>query len=388
MSAEIGRLEEALDRLLPAFHMEGRPSAELLAAADDWSGAVWEEAKKAGSYPLNDTDITQGLNLSRRPVFICGVHRSGTTLVRNLLDGHPQLCVLPSEGSFLTSLRAKLDRLLPAERPGFLGREWLRRLANPTGQAPFWLLGRTTEENSPYVTFARMLLAWWPIVESHFGAHGTLSPHIAVALAYTSCCGGPGIGTEVQRWAEKTPTNEFHLNRLWAELPDAKVIHVVRHPYAVYASRKRLEERSFGTFRSARRTLEDLARSLQIAAENVCQEDCRDYLLVRYEELTVKPQEVIERLTDFLEIEPTPSLLYPTVANMPTRPNSSFSEKQQAEGILPDAVDYRRSLTPAERELIAAYTGDFAGALGYTVESLKPGHKTLVKIKLRLRKGV
>ncbi|HXG24925.1 MAG TPA: sulfotransferase [Chthonomonadales bacterium] len=388
MTAEIRKREEALARLLTAFRLEGRPSAELLAAAADWSGTVWEEAKKAGPYPLDNADITQGLYLSRRPVFICGVHRSGTTLVRNLLDGHPQLCVLPSEGSFLTGLRAKLDRLLPAERPGFLGREWLRRLVNPTGQAPFWLLGRTTEEDSPYVTFARMLLAWWPLVESRLGPHTTLAPHIAVVLAYTSCFDGLGIGSAVKRWVEKTPTNEFYLNPLWAELPDAKMIHVIRHPYAVYASRKRLEERSFGTFSFVRRTLEDLARSLQIAAENVCRQDCRNYLLLRYEELTVKPQEVIECLADFLEIEPTPSLLCPTVANRPARPNSSFSEKEKAEGILPDAMDYHQSLTPAERELIAAYTGDFAGALGYTVESLKPGHKTLVKMKLRLRKGI
>lgn len=388
MTAEIRKREEVLARLLPASRLEGRPSTELLAAAEDWSRTVWEEAKKAGPHPLDNTDITWGLSLARRPVFICGVHRSGTTLVRNLLDGHPRLCVLPSEGSFLTSLRAKLDRLPPPARPGFLGCEWLRRLVNPTGQAPFWLLGRTTEESSPYVTFARMLLAWWPLVESHFGPHGTLAPHIAVVLAYNSCFGGPGIGAEVKRWVEKTPTNEFYLNPLWAELPEAKIIHVIRHPYAVFASRKRLEEQSLGTFHSVRRTLEDLARSFQIAAENVCRQNDHNYLLLRYEELTVEPQEVIERLADFLEIEPGPSLFCPTVANRPTRPNSSFSEKEKAEGILPDAVDYHRSLTPAERELIAAYTGDFAGALGYTMEALKPGHKTLVKMKLRLRKGV
>lgn len=108
-----------------------------------------------------------------------------------------------------------------------------------------------------------------------------------------------------------------------------------------------------------------MAHSFQIVAENVCRQGYRNYLLIRYEELTVKPQEVLERLTGFLEIKPTPLLLSPTVANRPIYPNSSFPEKEKAEGILPDAADYYQILSPAERERIAAYTREFATALGY-----------------------
>jgi hypothetical protein len=35
-----------------------------------------------------------GMNdLAQRPLFICGLPRSGTTLLQGLLDGHPQLVV-------------------------------------------------------------------------------------------------------------------------------------------------------------------------------------------------------------------------------------------------------------------------------------------------------
>lgn len=389
MTAEIRKLEEALNRLLPEFRLEGRPSAELLSAADHWSQAVWAAAEESGSYPLDNMDLTQGLRLSKRPVFVCGVHRSGTTLMRDLLDGHPQISVLPSEGSFLTGLHTKIAPLPRAEKLSILGREWLRRLVNPTNQAPFWLLGRTTPEGSPYVLFARMLMAWWPVMESHFGTNGSLQPLMAVALAYASCSGRPGIRAEVQRWVEKTPTNEFYLDRLWDELPDAKVIHLVRDPIAVYASRKRLEEQSLGSFRTARRVLEDLARSLEIAAENSSRSGQREYLLVRYEELIEKPEEVTERLAMFLEIEPSPSLLCPTVANIPTYPNSSFHRKEEAGSILVVAQDsHYKSLTDWEHELVAAYVGDFAGTLGYPVKSLKPGRKRLLKMRLRLWRGL
>lgn len=32
-----------------------------------------------------------------RPIFICGHPKSGTSLLRNLLDNHPQLAVYPEE---------------------------------------------------------------------------------------------------------------------------------------------------------------------------------------------------------------------------------------------------------------------------------------------------
>jgi hypothetical protein len=43
------------------------------------------------------------------------------------------------------------------------------------------------------------------------------------------------------------------------------VVHVIRHPEAVLASRKRAEQRTTGGFRSRRAVLRDLARSLDLA---------------------------------------------------------------------------------------------------------------------------
>ena len=38
------------------------------------------------------------------PVFIIGSHKSGTSLLRSLLDGHPELYVIPFETHFMASL--------------------------------------------------------------------------------------------------------------------------------------------------------------------------------------------------------------------------------------------------------------------------------------------
>jgi len=389
VTEEIIRLEEALDRLLPEFRMEGRPGGELRSAALQWSEAAWAAAEAAGPDLLDEKEIVLGLRLAERPVFVCGPHRSGTTLVRNLLDGHPQLSVLPAEGTFLSSWRAKIEPLPRAEKIRALGCEWLRRLANPINQVPYWLLGRTTAENTPYVLFARRLLAWWAVLENYYGTGRTLLPLMALALAYAACDGPPGIDARVERWVEKTPTNEFYLDLVWAEAPATKVIHVVRDPISIYASRKQLEEKNLGTFRNARRVLEDLARSFEIAAKHPAQSEEDRYLLVRYEDLLAEPEAVMERLAAFLGIEPDPILLTPTVANRPAYPNSAFRLKEEPGSILRWTQDRRpENVTDRERDLVAAYVGDFAGTLGYPLKTLSPFRQRLLRMAFRLRRLV
>jgi hypothetical protein len=389
MTAELVNLEDLFDRQLPDSRIDGQPSPELLSAADSWSAAVWHAALEAGPYPIGDADVRHGLSLARRPVFVCGVHRSGTTLVRDLLDGHPELTVLPSEGSYLTRLRAKIEPLPDPEKLSFMGREWLRRLANPVSQPPYWLLGRTTEQSSPYVQFARMLIAWWCATENALGPNAILQPLVAVALAYSSCLKGPGMGAQVHRWVDKTPTNEFFLDHLWAELPEAKVIQVIRDPMAVYASRKRLEEQVFGSFSAPWKVMEVMARSLQTAAENRERRAERAFHIVRYEDLVEYPEEIVRRLALFLEIEPHPSLLRPTVVGHPCFANSSFCRGEEPGVILPAIEDrHYEALTSLERSLVAAYTGDAARALGYHARPTSARQRMLLKAAHRLWEGV
>ena len=210
----------------------------MLLAATQWSEAIWAEAKIAGPLHLSQNEIARGLAIAHHPIHVCGVHRSGTTLVRDLLDSHPALAVLPSEGTFFTNFKGHLRRLPPESWQRHLGCDWLRRLANPIHQAPYWLLGRSTEEMSPYLEFARSLMAWWPLARENLGNRASSWPLTAVGLAYAHCTGGLQTRARTQFWAEKTPTNERFIDCLRTEMPGAMVIHVIRHPYAVFASHK------------------------------------------------------------------------------------------------------------------------------------------------------
>lgn len=379
----IARLEAAFDAHLPVTRLEP-PSRALWTAAQDWSARVWQTAEALGPSELDADTIARGLDLAARPVFVCGVHRSGTTLVRDLLDGHPSLLVLPSEGSFQQGTAGVLERMLPAERAGVVGREWLRRLANPINQPPYWMLGRTGERGSPYVRFAQALLAWWPLTERRFGREVSLWPLSAVVLAYASASTEPETWSQLVRWVEKSPTNELQLARLRAEFPDARFVHVVRHPLAVFASRKAIERRTRATFRSMRQALKDLRATYRVALEETSRPGRGDYCLVRYERLIASPPDVMHEVAHALGIAFAPAMLEPTVAGRPSAANSSFDAGSRAGEMVSDARPIDHGLSPYERNLVIAAAGQRAAALGYSMDELSPWRTLL----LRARSGI
>jgi hypothetical protein len=370
MEPEVIEIERQLDALLPRQRLETSPPAELLNAAIEWSRAVWSAAEHTGPILLSDEEIRMGLKLSQRPVFVCGVHRSGTTLLRNLLDGHPDLVVLPSEGTYYTNLEFKLHNLPKNEKAAFLGTEWLRRLANPINQPPYWLLGRSLDSGSPYVNFARYFMAWQQVTNED--AQGL---HIAVVLAYASCTGN----LNARLWVDKTPTNERFLTRIWQEMPDAKIVHIIRDPVTTITSRKKMEPSL-----DLRRALLDLKMSYMVAFEQSQLND-PGYLLIYYEDLCENPQKVIKRLASFLNIKIADVLKQPTVAGIPVSANSVFADKETSGQIL-KAHQHRQDkmLSKTEQELLAAHVGSLANKLHYHITEVVFMRRLFIWFKYRL----
>lgn len=367
-SLNIVDLEERFDQRLQRPRVADLAAAR--AAATAWSNAVWSIAGTAGPLTLVAGEIEHAFAVASRPVFIFGVHRSGTTLVRDLLDHHPALSVLPSEGTLFTNFAWHLKRLRRDDWLRFLGCEWLRRLANPINQQPYWSLGRSTGESSPYVAFARALMAWWPLVEARLGQRITSWPLVAIALAYAYCTAGFQSASPLQRWIEKTPTNERFMARLTAEFPDAKLIHVVRHPFAVYASHRRVARDSGRPLSHGSLILHQMHRSYQEAAHRTVRPS-DSYMLLRYEDLLEDTAGSIERMASFLGIQPLPIMLKPTVNGIPTPSNSSFGTDDVAGRLnRRPPGDAFSVLARRDRERVSAMVGDTAARLGYQLASL------------------
>jgi len=373
MYKEIVSLESSINTLLPVQKLNPSPGKELLETMQLWSEKIWEAARIAGPLQLTGDQVSYGRSFIQHPLFICGVHRSGTTLLRNLLDGHPALITLPSEGSFLTNFAGQLDQMPYKERESYLGIRWIRRLANPINRPPYWTLGTSTASVSPYVYFARAYSAWYGIAEKTFAAESMFWPHLVVVLAYASCCNKTKLTPAPRYWVDKTPTNEKYLKRIWREFPKARIIQMVRSPADTFLSRKRMEPSL-----DMKTCLQDLRQSYRIAAKQAIKNDSR-YLAIRYEELCEVPQTVITRITEFLDIEPDPCLFKPTVAGEAAHANSSFSADMPA-GIILKTLK-QPGLSAQDSKLLGAFISRAASTIGYPLKS--PGNIQSLLIKLK-----
>ncbi|MDZ7690392.1 MAG: sulfotransferase [Balneolaceae bacterium] len=55
--------------------------------------------------------------MNEEPIFILGAHKSGTTLLRSIFDGHPALFVIPFESHFFQNLCYWIDYDYRKEQP-------------------------------------------------------------------------------------------------------------------------------------------------------------------------------------------------------------------------------------------------------------------------------
>lgn len=360
MFATIIQQEQYLSTLLPSHRSNQSPSKNLQDATNNWAASVYQAALQLPEINFTQQQIQQGLQFCNQPIFICGVHRSGTTLMRDLLDAHPALSVLPSEGTYITNIEQKLQRLPEETQMAFMCTEWLKRLANPINQPPYWVLGSTTEQQSPYVEFANAFISWWPLVQQHLQATNTMWPHLVLQLAYAHVLQQVMPNYKPIFWVDKTPTQEQYLARLWQLFPNAKVLHVLRHPAAILASRKQMEPST-----ALRVFIKDVQHSFRIATEQAALQNPR-YLCIRYEDLCTNVDVTIAEIVSFLGIENLTSLTIPTVAGKPTQANSSFLQPQITGKILVNNIEKQpNNLTASHYQLLAATVGNLAFGFNY-----------------------
>lgn len=371
MYDRIINLEQQLTDLLPDSRKA--PTPELLAAAHNWSATVWEQAIAEGLVKLTDEQRADGLRLAQRPVFITGVHRSGTTLMRDLLDSHPQLCVLPSEGTFLTNLRQKLLPLPANSRAEFLCTEWLRRLANPINQPPYWLLGHTTSNGSPYVAFVRAFNAWYDVLAKE-SPQNIFWPHLAVVLAYATVTGD----LKADFWVDKTPTQERFMEQTVQYFPAVRFIHVIRNPADVLASRKQMEPNV-----NIRQCLQDMAHSYRLATEKT---STGNFSVIRYEDLCGDSNTSLTTLCRLLDIETSSVLFQTTVNGKPASVNSSFKADLPTGGIISERATSLSKLSDFENALLSAYVRKAAERTGYPLPDIALMKKAAVIARLFLNR--
>lgn len=219
-------------------------------------------------------------SLSTDPIFVVGMQRSGTTLMRALLSAHPKIAIAP-ETHFL-------NQFVPAgssKNGGFEG---------------FWNLFSGSERFRDLQIDAER--ARQSIIRS--GDHSERGVFTTVLRLYAESKGK-------DRWGEKTPHHYRHIHTLLEWYPDARIVYLLRDPRGVCTSLLTVPWRTWSArglrslehpaLRRLRRVLHD-ARCWQSQVDELVTRWLADgrIILVRYEDLVSNPKAVMQTVCDFV----------------------------------------------------------------------------------------
>ena len=197
--------------------------------------------------------------------FVVGVNRSGTTLLRMMLDAHPELTI-PPETHFVPELIAAAESKDPA--PEAL-------LATITGQREWGDFGLDEDE----------LLERFRAIEP-LNAGDALR---AFYSAYAERAGKP-------RWGEKTPIYVKSMRKIERALPEARFVHVIRDGRDVALSIRDRAVKEHPIDRIAERWVRRITRAREQARHLAHYEE------IRYENLILDTRPTLERVCELFEL--------------------------------------------------------------------------------------
>ncbi len=197
--------------------------------------------------------------------FVVGVNRSGTTLLRMMLDAHPQLTV-PPETHFVPELIEAAESRSPT--PESL-------LATITKQREWGDFGLTEEE-----------------LLERFRAIDPLNAGDALRAfyeAYAERVGKP-------RWGEKTPIYVKSMRKIERALPEARFVHVIRDGRDVALSIRDRAVKEHPIDRIAERWVRRITRAREQAKRLAHYEE------IRYENLILDTRPTLEVVCEFFAL--------------------------------------------------------------------------------------
>jgi len=307
---------------------------------------LWEVASAEG--PRATPEHLEALG--DRPVFVLGYYKSGTTLLLNLLDGHPELLALPGEWRHFTR---------PAERPPpgdaairAIHARAIRNAITPYGIPPRWLLGNPAETAADrYEELGRAVVGF-------ARTRGSRDVLAAAAQAFAAV-----TGTAPRRWVEKTPTQELLVERILGAYPEARFVHIVRDPHATIDS--------IEGYRSGRPIVDSLTGAAELgrsfrAALNGRRRLGDRYTILKYEELVTDTATTMRTVADALGIAYDPKhLLVPTTLGTPATANAGRPDRRVSGAVHTFSLDRASTSRRRDRLIVDALAGESAGALGY-----------------------
>ena len=282
---------------------------------------------------------------------VIGAPRSGTTLLRFMLDAHPSLAIPPETG-FLPAIVA-----LPSDMAG--ARAAIDTVTTFPPGAPAWpdygidlADFRAADDVLSAATPADVARAFYRHYAARFGK---------------------------ARWGDKTPTYCHHVAAVGALLPEARFVHIIRDGRDVAESIKPLWFSPGESVEARAMFWRDCVRAARAQADQVRGR----YMEVRYEDLVEAPEPVLRTVSDFVDL-PFDSAMLEYHRGVPTRLLEHGDRVADAGALVVShearlrqlaltreppqparAAAWRNTMLPDERERFEAVAGDLLRELGY-----------------------
>ncbi len=284
--------------------------------------------------------------------FIVGVTRSGTTLLRLMLDAHPELAI-PPETHFV-------PQLIKTTKKG----------------------GVSCEEAHGVVTGHRQ---WGDFnldsgeLLRRYCALDRIDPESTVRTFFELYAEREGK----PRWGDKTPNYVKRMRQIQRTIPEARFIHMIRDGRDASLSRfKRLLKEPPPMDTVAERWVKKIERA---RADG---EHLDHYLEVQYENLVRDTESELIRVSEFLELPWDPTILryyeraeerlaemvrdLPGEEGKPTRPADHRREAHLLTSKPPDPsrlARWKEDMDPKQNEIFESVAGDLLAELDYEVVS-------------------
>ena len=274
------------------------------------------------------------MSITSTPLFIVGMPRSGTKLLRGMLNSHPEIGIPLNETEFL-----------PA---------WIRRWAG------FGDLSQHHNFMSFYQQFNDTFY-----FQNRMREHGEM---IKPDIWYLRCEGDFSIANVFEQlvrhdadlpigriWGDKSPSYVRHIADIRAFFPNAKFIHLVRDARDYTLSL----QRAFGKnrLRAAQRWNDSVLQAEQEGLSLGA-----DFCTVRYEDLVDRPQTEIEKICTFLDVD-----FVPEMVELSRATENLGDAKGQTEILAGNYGKYLTQMTPSEIEEVESYCVDGLRSMGYDV---------------------
>ncbi len=275
------------------------------------------------------------------PIFIAGANRSGTTLLRLILNAHSRV-VIPDELEWFS----RIYHYCRSHRLHFPKPD-----SSALKAAIHDYLDHGPESLKP-------LLGNRMALESVTRSGSVSEAFASIMGAFASIAGKPG-------WGEKTPSNLFFLPEIRSGFPEARLIHIVRDPRAIVDSMNRapffVADASINAW--------NLRHQWDILESAIARHFDREAVhFLKYEDLVREPERTVRGITQFLDLPFEPDMLdfyrEPSPFMNP-EPTATYNRLSTQSISAENASKWQTSMPAIDQSRVARICAPFLKRYGY-----------------------